>query len=124
MALDQIPADHVSGSVEAVRAVDSDQPKRIALEEVVDGVLEVSDVPRVRDHVTLGEDLAVGDPATTEEPFVDGRPVVLGREGQIDDESDVDLLVLERVEHVVRGEQSPVGLRHRHFRPKRHFEGF
>ena len=121
-SLYQITADHISGSIESVSAVDADEPIGIVLKEVVDDPLELVDVMLRRDHVTLGEDLAVGDAPTAEEVLEDGSIVILISESQIDDESDVNVVSLEGVQHVVGSVKSSVGLGNGDLRSQRNFE--
>ena len=87
---------------------------RIAIEEFANGRLKVSHVAELGDLVTFGEDLVMGDAVSPEQIVDDVATVVFGGERQIHDQADVDVFSREGLEHMVRGEQRTVSLRHSH----------
>ena len=122
-SLDQIPANHVTGPIESVSAVDADETVRIVVEELIYDRLEVLDVIRLGNLVALGEDLVVGDAAAAEQTFDHFRTVVLLSKGEIDDETHVDVGRRKGFQHVGWREYESIGFRDGHVRPERHFKG-
>ena len=101
-----------------------DETMRIAVQKLADDGLEVGHVFWFGNFVALGEYLVVGDASHAKDVVDDVLAVVFLREGQIDDEADVDVGGGEGIEHVRRSEERTVRLRDCDCRAKRHFEGW